>query len=666
MADVKIVIDSSDVKKANADTKALKSTYTALDKQMKPLIAKEQAFAKTVRAVNDAMRLGLKTNKQAIADIQKLGKAYGYTDTQINRVTASMSGVRKNTNRMNAVVQNAGYQFGDFAVQVQSGQNVLVAFSQQGAQLAGLLPGLAGAVAGVALVLGSSLARALMESGALMKSFVGESEDAQKSLERLISSTSRLADVVDKDLGAAISNYTMAMNELDLKQATEDAKAQMEALENSLRTSNALENYTFGLSKGRFKAAYQEISEETRKAVNALKEIEDLDFNNLEQVEGRLIFITGLLTDLTKETGLSDKNFDSLRRTADLLSERAEQLRDSVANTADELENQSEEQERILDYSKELLAVEKERASLAESIEQTFERTARQAKLMQEGMDRGVAGQVASMEMRIAKERELLIQLENAGHVSDGTALSTSVTRGGQLEQYTADLTGMAAKKATTGTEQLTDAQKALQDYGDKLDQIRLQVSGEFAGTMIDAFREVADGTKTVGQAFGDMAEQIIRQILDLLIYQPLLQALTNALLPGMGSSVFGAATQALAGPKPLPGVPAGGSVRGSYKFANGGIVNSPTMFGMAGGRTGLMGEAGPEAILPLKRGAGGKLGVEGGGNVTVNQNFNFAANGDESVKKIIAEAAPGIAKMTEAQIVNSRQRGGQMRRVFS
>jgi phage-related minor tail protein len=88
-------------------------------------------------------------------------------------------------------------------------------------------------------------------------------------------------------------------------------------------------------------------------------------------------------------------------------------------------------------------------------------------------------------------------------------------------------------------------------------------------------------------------------------------------------------------------------------------------MFGMSGGRTGLMGEAGPEAIMPLKRGANGKLGVEGGGNVTVNQTFNFAANGDDSVKKIIAEAAPKIAKMTEAQIINSRQRGGQMRRAF-
>ncbi len=54
--------------------------------------------------------------------------------------------------------------------------------------------------------------------------------------------------------------------------------------------------------------------------------------------------------------------------------------------------------------------------------------------------------------------------------------------------------------------------------------------------------------------------------------------------------------------------------------FASGGIVNSPTLFAMNGG-TGLMGEAGPEAIMPLARGADGSLGVRGGGgmNVTVN-----------------------------------------------
>jgi lambda family phage tail tape measure protein len=147
---------------------------------------------------------------------------------------------------------------------------------------------------------------------------------------------------------------------------------------------------------------------------------------------------------------------------------------------------------------------------------------------------------------------------------------------------------------------------------------------------------------------------------MDVLIFKPLIESLTNALSPtaGAGSGLLGALFPAANG----AAIDNGNVV----PFAYGGVVNSPTMFGMSGGRTGLMGEAGPEAILPLKRGAGGKLGVEGGGNVTVHQSFNFAANGDESVKRIIADAAPGIAKMTEAQIVNSRQRGGQMRRVFS
>ena len=52
--------------------------------------------------------------------------------------------------------------------------------------------------------------------------------------------------------------------------------------------------------------------------------------------------------------------------------------------------------------------------------------------------------------------------------------------------------------------------------------------------------------------------------------------------------------------------------------FARGGIVGRPTIFPMARGM-GLMGEAGPEAVVPLKRMPSGNLGVEGGGGVTVN-----------------------------------------------
>lgn len=55
--------------------------------------------------------------------------------------------------------------------------------------------------------------------------------------------------------------------------------------------------------------------------------------------------------------------------------------------------------------------------------------------------------------------------------------------------------------------------------------------------------------------------------------------------------------------------------------FAKGGVVSGPVAFPMRGG-TGLMGEAGPEAILPLARGPDGRLGVRGGGgavNVVMN-----------------------------------------------
>lgn len=50
-------------------------------------------------------------------------------------------------------------------------------------------------------------------------------------------------------------------------------------------------------------------------------------------------------------------------------------------------------------------------------------------------------------------------------------------------------------------------------------------------------------------------------------------------------------------------------SLSNSIAFAQGGVVNGPTTFPMAG-RTGLMGEAGAEAIMPLQRGPDGRLGV--------------------------------------------------------
>jgi lambda family phage tail tape measure protein len=76
-----------------------------------------------------------------------------------------------------------------------------------------------------------------------------------------------------------------------------------------------------------------------------------------------------------------------------------------------------------------------------------------------------------------------------------------------------------------------------------------------------------------------------------------------------------------------------GAWLNGVQAFANGGVVSSPTLFPMAGGSTGLMGEAGAEGILPLSRASNGKLGVQVVGQqatgAAVNITVNNQAGGD-------------------------------------
>lgn len=84
----------------------------------------------------------------------------------------------------------------------------------------------------------------------------------------------------------------------------------------------------------------------------------------------------------------------------------------------------------------------------------------------------------------------------------------------------------------------------------------------------------------------------------------------------------------------------------GVVPFASGGVVSAPTYFPMQGGRIGLMGEAGAEAILPLQRGADGRLGVAtGSGGGGVNVVFNVTAQDAASFRKSEAQITGMLAR---------------------
>ncbi|MCM2291906.1 phage tail tape measure protein [Allorhizobium sp. BGMRC 0089] len=88
------------------------------------------------------------------------------------------------------------------------------------------------------------------------------------------------------------------------------------------------------------------------------------------------------------------------------------------------------------------------------------------------------------------------------------------------------------------------------------------------------------------------------------------------------------------------------GGVPGSITpFANGGVVSSPTYFGMGGGSTGLMGEAGSEAILPLKRGSDGSLGVAMQGGSGTSINFNVQTADASSFQKSQSQLSAMLAR---------------------
>lgn len=121
----------------------------------------------------------------------------------------------------------------------------------------------------------------------------------------------------------------------------------------------------------------------------------------------------------------------------------------------------------------------------------------------------------------------------------------------------------------------------------------------------------------SIGKSFGDMLRKMAAQAIA--------ADIGNLIMGKMGAGGVrggGLFTSLLS----LFGFAKGGVFSGGVQaFASGGIVGSPSLFGMAGGKMGLMGEAGPEAIMPLKRGRDGKLGVAGGGGAVTNI-YNVAA----------------------------------------
>jgi lambda family phage tail tape measure protein len=188
-------------------------------------------------------------------------------------------------------------------------------------------------------------------------------------------------------------------------------------------------------------------------------------------------------------------------------------------------------------------------------------------------------------------------------------------------------------------------------------------------GAFSDSFKGIVAGSATAQESLANFFQRTSDHFLDMAA-QMLTQQLVLKLI-GFGMNLFTPGANALGGAGANFQMPGQAFMpTGSYGFAKGGVftnsvVSSPTLFKFANGgalSNGVMGEAGPEAIMPLTRGPGGRLGVDAsgsGGGVSVTVNVDAKSSSVEGDDKRSSELGRVIAVAVQQELIKQKRSGG-------
>jgi hypothetical protein len=228
----------------------------------------------------------------------------------------------------------------------------------------------------------------------------------------------------------------------------------------------------------------------------------------------------------------------------------------------------------------------------------------RYQKLLADGVNPELAKEFAQLELTAEKQTQLLTlrlgELEAAkAKLSAESAVALALQDQIDKIKEILKLQGQAVDNSKQETEEEKKKREQREKEKQKANELKDLYKGigdtvedGIVASLSAGIDALLNGTKDLDDALKDIAKGVLQEIANMLIKF----AVRQAFAAFAGGAADGATF-----------------ANGVAKFASGGIVGSPTLFQFADGgttKTGLMGEAGPEAIMPLKRGADGKLGV--------------------------------------------------------
>ena len=357
------------------------------------------------------------------------------------------------------------------------------------------------------------------------------------------------------------------------------------------------------------------------------------------------LYISGLkqsLEDSEELASLLGNNFDFAGAIEDQISEVEgviTQLLNIPADKINEVYSTADESvQKLIDYYRSLNDQKKafEASDIVKALEDEYARLLMtDEEIVKAEQDAVIAKleNVKADEQQIERAKELLglIQEQKEARKEDEDSIKS-------WDEFLEKKIGSAVEKLQLFKENVEESNKIVTDLGVSLANIAIDGAVTGFKELGQALAEGKDAGDSMQQALVSMASEILNQ-LPLLFMQAGLHLIAQGQCPlGLGLLAAGLGDAVIAGyvngKTQSSKANALGAVYGdeAYSaFAKGGtftnqIVAKPTYFRFAKGSgfgTGLMGEAGPEAIMPLTRGADGSLGVSasgiGGGDIHVN-----------------------------------------------
>lgn len=162
-----------------------------------------------------------------------------------------------------------------------------------------------------------------------------------------------------------------------------------------------------------------------------------------------------------------------------------------------------------------------------------------------------------------------------------------------------------------------------------ELDQ-SARIGRQFGSALGTAFDGIAIKGKGLGDVLRTLALDLSRMAFRA-AFRPLEQSFGGGLSSLLSGGLGSIGSTALAQSTPVP-------------FAKGGVIASPVAFPLGNG-TGVAGERGAEAIMPLARGPDGRLGVAAGGNAGMSVTFNVTTPDAESFRRSETQIAALLAR---------------------